>query len=205
MTATQFADITDVMARNPNVQSSQEVQVDALLQDAAVVIRNYTSQTFVETQETVRIRPIGDKVKLPRRPVISVDDVQVLDFLGNKIKVQVPYWDGTDEVWLLYGQSVINLAQDLRELFRFNTPTVEVTYTHGYPADQLPSELLTVSCSMVNRALSTPGGGNVQSETTGPFSVTLSANAVAGSLFLTAAEKSLLDPYRVKGYTKELR
>lgn len=205
MTATQFATVSDVMARNPSVTPTMSTQVDALLQDAAVVIRNYTGQPFIQQQATEKLRPIGDKVKLPHKPVISVEEVQVIDFLGNAIKVQVPYFDGKDEIWLEYGQTVINLARDLRELFRHNTPVVEVTYTFGYPEDQLPEVLVPVSCSIVNRALNTPGGGNVQSETTGPFSVTLSANALGGSLYLTAAEKCLLDPYRIKSYTTELR
>lgn len=201
----QFAQVADVQARTDAVLTGKEAKVNALLQDAAVVIRNYTGQTFVLTTATERIRPIGDKIKLPHKPVVSVNSVGVVDFLGNVIHVNFPYWDGMDEVWLLYGQQVINLAQDLRELFRYNTPTAEVNYTFGYPEDQLPAELITVSCAMVNRVLNVPNGGTVQSETTGPFQVTLSANALGGNLFLTAAEKALLDKYRVRSYTKELR
>jgi hypothetical protein len=200
----QFAAFADVQERYPGtLDASLEPRVNALLTDASTVVRRYTRQTFVKEQTTENLRPVGGKIKLPHRPVISVDGVWVIDYLENKIPVVLPYWDGGNEIWLLYGQTVINLAEGLRQLFMYNTPLCEVLYTHGY--ETTPDEVTAVVCSMVIRALSVPGSGAVQSQAGGGFSATLTPAAAAGVLALTQAEKDMLHDFRIKARTVELR
>lgn len=199
-----FAQFSDVQDRSPvPIDESQEARVNALLTDAATLIKRYCRQTFVVEQTVERLRPIGGKIRLPHLPVISVDAVAVIDYLQNRVPVAAPYWDGGDEIWLLYGQAILNLAEGLRELFQYNTPLCEVTYTHGY--ETFPDELVAVSCSVTLRRLAVPGAGVTQSQTAGPFSVALTPDAAAGSLWLTAAEKAMLADFRIKNRTMELR
>lgn len=199
-----FAQLSDIQARSPvSIDSSQETRVNALITDASMLIRRYCRQTFVVEQTVELLRPIGGKIKLPHLPVISIDAVAVIDYLENRVPVALPYWDGGDEIWLLYGQVVLNLAEGLRELFQYNTPLCEVTYTHGYQV--MPDEVLAVTCSVVLRRLAVPGAGVTQSQTAGPFSASLTPDAAAGSFWLTAAEKAMLADFRISNRTMELR
>lgn len=200
----QFAQFADVQARYPTViDPSQMARVNALITDSSTMVRRFCKQTFVLEQTTENLRPIGGKIKLPHTPVVSVDAVWVIDYLQNKIPVVLPYWDGGNEIWLAYGATVINLAEGLRELFRYNTPLCQVTYTHGYTTT--PDEVLAVVCSMVIRALGSPGVGAVQTQTAAGFAATLTPAAAAGVLALTQAEKDALTDFRIKGRTVELR
>lgn len=202
--AVQFAQFADVQDRYPApIDPSQSTRVNALLQDASVMVRRFCRQTFVQETTTEKIRSIGGKLKLPHRPVISVQGVWIIDYLENLVPVVLPYWDGGDEIWLLWGQTVINLAEGLRELFRYNTPLCQVEYTHGYATT--PDEVVSVVCSMVIRALGTPGVGAVQSQAAGGFTAALTPSAAAGPLALSQAEKDALKDFRIPGRTLELR
>jgi hypothetical protein len=199
-----LATFDDVSIRSDTpLPDGAEARVTALLGDVSARVCKLARQGFAQEQTTDRIRPIGMKLTLPQRPVISVDAVGVIDYLEHVIPVPMPYWDGGDEVWLDRGDIVINLAESIRDLFRFNTPLCQVTYTHGY--DEVPNDIVGVTCAMALRALSTPQAGAIQSQTVGPFSVSLSKTAAAGSLALTPDEREIVLSYRRPGRTVELR
>lgn len=202
--AVQFAQFADVQARTPApIDAALTTYVNALLADASTVVKRFCRQDFVREQTTERIRPVGDRLKLNQRPVISVDSVYVIDYLNNLVPVVLPYWDGGDEIWLLHGQIMLNLAEGIRELFKYNTPLCQVTYTHGY--DVIPDDIVSVVCSLVLRRMATPGAGAVQSQTAGPFNAALTPAAAAGPMSMTADEKLMLKDYRRSARTIELR
>lgn len=201
--AALLAEVTDVADRFPALASDQETRVQSLLADASAVVRSYTKQGFTKTQTVARIRPIGGRLRLPQRPVVSVDSVKVFDYNENLVTIAGWMWDGGNEIWLLVGEVVINLAEGLRDLFRYNTPLCQVTYTHGY--DETPDDIVTVVCGMVARALATPGYGSVQSQTAGPFSQRLSSAAIDGIAALTDADRRILNGYGPRAATVELR
>lgn len=197
-----LASLADVQARYP-VSPDQEARVGTLLADASTVVRSYTRTDFTVTDTVARIRPIGGRIILPQRPVVAVNSVKVFDYNENLIVIVGWMWDGGQEIWLLAGEVVINLAEGLRDLLRYNTPLCQVDYTHGY--DAVPSDIVTVVCGMVIRALATPGYGSVQSQTAGPFSQRLSPAAVDGIVGLTASDRAILNGYRTSARTLELR
>lgn len=200
----QLAQFADVATRSMSpIPDSLTDFINARLTSASARICKLARQDFVKQQTTVKVRPVGGKLTLPQRPVVSVESVFVIDYQQNLVPIAMPYWDGGDEVWLDHGQTVINLAESIRELFAYNTPLCQVTYTHGY--DQVPDEIIDVACEMVLRALAAPGNGAVQSQTAGPFSQTLTATGAAGALAMTKDERETVLTYRRPGRTIELR
>jgi hypothetical protein len=156
-------------------------------------------------QSTVGIRPIGYKLRLPQSPVISVDEIAI-KLPNSPTTVTIPgwYWDGSDEVWLTEGGSIINLAEELLFALEWQTPLCLTTYTHGYT--ETPDDVVGVICSMVNRIITAPGLGGVISETVGEYSYRLSDAAAQGTMGLTEAETKILRSYIPrKTSTAELR
>jgi hypothetical protein len=197
--------VTDVTDRLPSTVMVEEKRVAALIADASAAARRISKQEFTIRQSTVGIRPIGYKLRLPQSPVISVDEISIR--LPNSLTtVTIPgwYWDGSDEVWLTDGGSIINLAEELLFVLQWQTPTCLTTYTHGYT--EVPDDVVGVVCSMVNRIITAPGLGGVISESVGEYSYRLSDAAAQGTMGLTEAETKILRSYIPrKTSTAELR
>lgn len=200
-----LANVGDVVARLPSSVSVEEQRVTALLTDASATVRRYTKQDFSIQTTTEKIRPIGYKLKLPKRPVLSVNSIAIQ--LPNSLtQSTIPgwYWDGSDEVWLTDGGSIVNLAEELLFAMQYLTPICFTNYTHGYT--EPPDDIVGVVCSMVTRIVTAPGLGGVISESVGEYSYRLSDAAAQGPMALTQAEKDTLDAYRPrKTSSTELR
>jgi hypothetical protein len=197
-----LADVSDVTDRLPSTISVEEVRVAALIADASATVRRYTKQDFTKRQTVA-----GNKIKLPQKPVISIQSITVR-LPGSVTDALIPgwYWDGpgSDEIWLTDGGSIINLAEELTFALEWQTPICQVTYTHGY--DTSPDDVIGVVCSMVTRIITAPGLGGVISEGVGEYSYRLSDTAAQGPMALTAAEKDILKDYRPKkSSSSELR
>lgn len=203
MSLPPLAALADVTNRLPGAVSVDPTRATALISDASAVVRSYTKQQFTTSQSTERIRPIGFRIKLPQRPVVSVDGLSLL--LNNATPAPFPgwYWDGSDEVWLLGESQIINLAEELLYTLRYETPVAEITYTHGY--DTVPDDVVAVVCSMVTRTLTAPGLGGVVSEGVGEYTYRLSDTAVQGALTMTESEKAVLSSYRKRTTAIEAR
>ena len=185
---------SDVTDRLPTSVSVEDVRVRALITDASATIRRISKQDFTVNQSTVGIRPIGYKLVLPQRPVISVDNIAIrLPNSSSLVTIPGWYWDGSDEVWLTDGGSIINLAEEVLFAMQWQTPTCFTTYTHGYTI--IPDDIVGVACSMVIRILTAPGLGGVISETVGEYSYRLSDAAAQGTMGVTDAEKKILESY----------
>lgn len=187
--------VGDVLGRLPASVTVDENRVLNLIKDASAAVRRFTKQDFTVVTETQGIRPIGGKIKLPQRPVLAVNDISVR--LPNSLtESTIPgwYWDGSDEVWLTDGGTIINLAEELLFVMEWQTPECQVNYTHGY--DTVPDDVVGVICSMVTRIVTAPGLGGVISENVGEYSYRLSDAAAQGPMSLTQAEKDALASYR---------
>jgi hypothetical protein len=197
--------VADVTARLPSTVTVEIPRVTALILDASATARRISKQEFSVQQTTVGIRPIGHRILLPQSPVISVDDISIR-LPNSSTMVAIPgwYWDGSDEVWLTDGGSIINLAEELLFVMQYQTPMCFVQYTHGYT--EVPDDVVGVVCSMVNRIITAPGLGGVISETVGEYSYRLSDTAAQGTMGLTEAETKILRSYIPrKTSTAELR
>lgn len=194
MTLPPLAIVSDVQDRLPSVVQIEERRVAALLADASAAIRRFTKQDFTIRQTTSGIRPIGGRIRLPQRPVISVDAITIkLPNTDTQATIPGWYWDGSNEIWLTDGGSIINLSEELVFALHYQTPTCRVTYTHGYSA--VPDDVIGVVCSMVSRLITAPGFGGVISEAVGEYSYRLSDTAAEGPMALTKAEKDILKSY----------
>jgi hypothetical protein len=203
-----LASVDDIQARYPgNLAADALTRIAALLDDASAVVRSYTRQQFTQSQTTTRIRPVGHKVILAQRPVTSVDTVSLVDSLQPGGLIALPVgswmWDGGAELWIGGLDVVVNLPDEVTQLLRYEIPLIEVTYTHGYA--EVPADVVSVVCSMVARVIDIPGPVGMQYQTVGPFGYRLSATAQEGILSLTPSEQRVLDVYRRKTRTVELR
>ena len=198
----------DVLTRYPGTLSTEQTaQLPALLTDASVTIRTYTRQTFTHETTTELIRPMGDRVRMRKCPVLAVTGVALVDTLQTGGLITLPMgawmWDGGQEVWIGAIQTVINLPDEVTYLLQYQTPLMQVIYDHGY--DIVPDIVITVGCSMVCRALDLPGPTSVATSAVGGVSYRLTGPAQDGVLGLTASEMRMLDTFRRVATTVELR
>lgn len=199
--------VNDVTERLPSGITIEDGRVAALIRDASASVRRFAKQDFTLGTTTQDIRPIGYRLKLPQRPVLDVISIQ-LKLPGSQTGVYtaIPawYWDGSDEVWLVDGSTIVNLAEEVISALKWMTPVCRVTWQHGYTV--IPDDIIGVVCSMITRVVTAPGLGGVISETVGEYSYRLSDAAAQGPMTLTDSEKAILREYQPKGTkTIELR
>jgi hypothetical protein len=199
--------VNDVTERLPSGMTIDDGRVASLIRDASAAVRRFTKQDFTIGTTTQDIRPIGYRIRLPQRPVLAVNSIQI-KLPGSQAGVYTTlpawYWDGSDEVWLIDGSSIVNLAEEVISALQWQTPVVRVNYQHGYT--EVPDDVVGVVCSMVTRLLTAPGLGGVISETVGEYSYRLSDAAAQGPMTLTDSEQKILREYQPKGTkTIELR
>lgn len=198
----ELDDVEDRLGRD--LTEDEQRRAQAMLDDASAVVRAYTRRNFTRTTATIRLRPRGNKVVLPQRPVISVDEVKtVVGFGPTEISIPTPSysWVAGTEVHFLDINAIYNAPTlDVDE----DNLWAEVTYTYGY--DETPYDIMAVVANMVVRNLTVPNGGVVDLETVGPYTVRYSGFTSAGPLALSGADRDILNRYRVStAYTMELR
>ena len=147
MSLPPLATINDVTSRLPSGVSIDENRAISLIRDASATVRRYTKQDFTIGTTTANIRPIGYKLRLPQRPVLDVISIEIKlpgSRLGTYTSIPAWYWDGSDEVWLVDGSSVVNLAEEIISAMEYMTPVCRVTWQHGYT--DIPDEIIGVVC-----------------------------------------------------------
>lgn len=200
-----LADLSDVEARlGRDLTAEETTRANAMLADASVVVRSYCRRDFVAGTGVARLRPRGDKVVLPQRPVRAVNAVNgVQDYNGTEISTPLVFWSwpGGFEVWLGDQSLVIN-----GPWIDWTNPDVWVDVDYDYGFDTVPDDILTVVANMVSRNLTVPAGGLVDMETVGPYNVRYSTFTSAGPLGLSDADRQILNRYRTTtNRTVELR
>lgn len=152
MAVVQLASVTDVQsALGRNLTSDEAARVDAILDKASELFRRRSGQTFTPSTSQNRLKVNGGQVRLPQRPVVSVESV-VDD-------------DGFNVTYTRF-QSVLTV-DDLT-----SSDFITVAYTHG---GAVPDIVRLCIAEIAKKVLSidpTAATGIVQhTESTGPFSV----------------------------------
>lgn len=189
-------DVQDRCVRT--LTEAELTRATALIQDASVQIRSYTRRTFAQQQITQTLRATSNILKIPQLPVISVDGVALIDYLGQSYTVPSFGFDGIDQIDLGYYSSVLNLPEDALSFGSVWSGSVQLTYTYGYNA--VPTDVASVCAQMVARIFNTPGSGvvGVQLERVGPFEMRLGGNTpdITGVLRMSQDDKDTLRYYR---------
>lgn len=196
-----FATTTDVATLMRRALTAAESAAAALLIDlTGGEIRDAAGgQTIERATTTDRIAGTWSRdLELPQRPAIAVTGVAI-----NSIAVGDGGWAWNERQTLRRGARF----EPLEEIDWVDLPspqgagwigglhwggpkaTVEVTYTHGYAADDPAlAKARSVCLSVVMRRLTTSPGGEVRSEQIGSYSVSF-ATPRAGDTLLTTAER----------------
>ena len=138
------------------------------LNRAAIRVRGWLRQRITMAQSTINAS--GPIVRLPQRPVVSVDAVTL---------------DGAAIDYTLKAGVV---TVDTGEEF-------QITYTHGFA--EVPDEILELVCQIASRMADAPKElqQGVQQATNGPFTVGYGMDAWKAQSGLTAGEKATLRRY----------
>lgn len=187
-------DVADRLGRDLTVDEQRIVT--RLLTDASAAVRLYTGQDFsLVTDDVVTLRIRNGKARLPQRPVVAVTSATFAAITGT----QTPafFWfDGIQTIIL--NPNVPDLFG--WEPFRFDVPTVRVTYTHGYTTDELPPALVGLVVQIVGRALGTELiNSGIRQESIDNYQYALGSAGAAGGFGLLPAEKDALDRFRRQG------
>lgn len=139
------------------------------LNRAAIRVRGWLRQRVTMAQSTITAS--GPIVRLPQRPVVSVDAVAL---------------DGSAIDYTLRA-GVVTVDTD---------DEIQITYTHGYA--EVPDEILELVCQVAER-LATPAPAPVaagaQQLTAGPWTIGYGFDSYKAQAGLTAGEKATLRRY----------
>lgn len=193
-----LAQQSDLEARlGRELTDAEAARVEALLDDASALVRDYTKRTFeVVEDDVIVLRAVGGQIKLPQTPVAEVSSVVVVGGSDALPDFTLPDWafDGIDTVKVGDGSYVINLPEVWWDDDGY-PGTFRVTYTHGYTT--VPPSVVAVVCSMVNRTLTTPAmSGALTSETIGSYSYRLESAGAGLAVAMSAEEQRTLRRYR---------
>lgn len=191
------ADLAAVLGRT--FTPDQEMQAQALLDQASSIVRAYVRQditrsTTTDTFTMRRVDPVlhrcAGAVTLPQRPIVDIDAVLV-----DGVETQDWWQEGND--LLLRSWTWNNPPAAHRP------PQVTVTYTHGWA--EVPGDIKAIVLQAANRVIVNPSG--IRSETVGGESVTYLIPAVGEYLgvLLSRTEQKVLDRYRRTAGTVNLR
>lgn len=184
---TALATESDLTARIGALTVAQQARVAALLEDASCEVRDFCGQEISQVVGDQQILSChGLRIILPQRPVTAVTAVELVDGAAF-ITVSGWAWDGRDEIDLI-GATVASAPT-------YDGATFRVTYTHGYPAGQIPNAVLRTVCGMVNRTLTAPSlVEGLTGESIGEYSYQLQqgAGAAGTSVTLNGADERRL-------------
>lgn len=179
--------------------SEQELQAQALLDDASSVVRSYvrqditratTTDTFTMRRADPLLHRCGGVVTLPQRPVVDITSVSING-------TPTAYWwqEGNELLLRDWGWD--------RPPSAHRPPQVTVTYTHGW--DPVPGDITAIVMQAVNRVMVNPS--QVRSETVGGESVTylIPTTGEALGILLSKTEMKVLDRYRRTSATVRIR
>jgi hypothetical protein len=166
-----LATIDDLEDRIGALTDDQANRATALLRGASARVRAYTRQDFdLVTGDIAIVRPLGDDLILPQRPVVAVASVKAIPGDAQPDIVMSGWsWDGLDRIRIggIGWRTAINYDLELGHA-GWSPESYRVTYDHGYVST--PDDVVDVVCSMVNRILTAPSmAEGFGSERVGPF------------------------------------
>lgn len=169
-------------------------RANLLLDEASAAIRAYTRTTFDLATSTIRIRVQADSIRLPQRPVVSVQTVKRVNPDNTMTTLEGWIFDGIDTI---FGSNrltwVINLPAVWTD-YPYPT-TVEVGYTHGYAS--VPAEVVAICIQYAGRYYETPAAGAITAERIGSYSYKVAeVRGESRLLALQTDEMAILNQYR---------
>lgn len=191
------ADLATLLGRT--FTPDQELQAQALLDQASSVVRGYlrqditratTTDTFTMRRADRLLHRCGGVVTLPQRPVVDITSVKV-----NDVDTADWWQDGSDVLVRSWSWDQPPAAH--------RPPQVTVTYTHGW--DPVPGEIEAIVMQAVNRVIVNPS--QIRSETVGGESVTylVPNGGEALGVLLSEVEKKALRRLRPSSGSVRLR
>lgn len=187
--------------------TAQQTQAAELLVDASARVRRYCRRRFTLTTEqiTTTLRPVDGKIILRQTPIQSVDSVARVNPDGETETIYGLWiFDGIDTVLVGPPPLQINAPVVWTDVdWWWRDISYRVTYTHGDGV--VPPEVTAVIAGMVIRALSSPAGPGVISETLPAYSYRMADPVMPGQVSLTAADKADLADFRRCVRSVELR
>lgn len=170
-------DLSDRMTTEFDLSRAQ-----ALLADASAMVTLYCDgRTFTTTTATERCRVRNGIARPKGRPIVSIDSVRDVD--ANDISYVHHFGDRIEVATQVDAWAFVPYATGL--------DVVDVTYTYG--TDEVPDVVRAVVCQIVARSLGTsPEDSGIQSETLGPYTVSLGGAAAAGAVGMLQAERDAL-------------
>jgi len=193
----QFASSDDLAARLGQTLTEDEVaRADTLLELASGIIVDEAKQEIELGSTTFTRRSVyGDRFRLPQRPVVSVDEVQLalLDNAAEVIPATSWYLDGDEVVRVGSMPSVASEMYFGHSGRGWLGPSwsLTVTYTHGF--EEIPPAIKALTLEMVVRVWVNPG--SVAQEGVGDTSTLYyyaSNTPDASGLLLTRVEARML-------------
>lgn len=182
-----LASVSDVSALLG--ETVDETRCEALLEQASAQFRLMALQDFELQTSSLVLRLVAGHVILPKRPVVSVDDVQVVNTDGTAgFSATGWIFDGISKVsvgdlgWLVNGPNILP------------TDTVLVTWTHGFA--EVPADVRWSVAQMVARALSSPAPAGITQESIGGYQYSLGAYTASGAASMTREEQAVAARYR---------
>lgn len=182
-TVAQFA--TLLGTTEAGLSAEQRARAELLLDLAAGVIDDELGQSLIQEETTVELDGTGtDVLLLPRWPVTAMASVTVIDDLDED---PVEVVEDVDFRWSRDGR--------LRRLCRC-WPCVEravtVTYTAGYPDEEIPAGIQSITLRLARQGWENPGGK--ESERLGDWN----AKWARAEMLPTTAEKAKIGLYRAR-------
>lgn len=153
-----------------------EDRAQFLLDDVSASVQLHTGQMFVRADYELRTRVKRGYVRLPQRPVHSVDTVT------DRFDVAVSYtWDGLDRVYI-------------DSLCRVGYPpiqVVDITYDAG--PDEVPAAIVGLICSITLRALGVdPSSTGMSQESVDGYAFTIGSVGGSGAYGILPDEARIL-------------
>lgn len=196
----------DIEARlGRSLAPQEQARITALLIDVSAAVRNRSGQKFSRLQSTVRLRAIDGKLRLIQKPVISVDQLEVVNWDGTTTPYTPGVWwfDGIDTIAGVTLESTVIVNSPAIWADRIMPAAFQVTYTHGDA--EVPDDILALVCSVTLRALGAAAPSGMVSETVGQYSYRLDPTAVGGSIGFLDDEIKLMRRYKKAARTVALR
>lgn len=200
--ATQ-GDVEALLGRS--LAPQEQARIDALLSKVSAMVRNRSGQKFSLLQSTTRLRAIDGKLKLVQKPVVSVDQLEVVNWDGSLTSYSPGVWwfDGIDTIAGVTLESNVIVNSPAIWADRVMPAAFQVTYTHGEA--EIPEDINGIVCSAVLRALGASSPSGTVSETVGQYSYRLDPTAVGGFIGLLDDEIKILRRYKRAARTLALR
>lgn len=149
-------DVASLLGRA--LTATEAAQVDALLRSASARIRAFCRQDFTyATDDQITLRPVGNTLRLPQRPVESVAAVAAVNADGQGTLPVVGWlWDGIDKIHIgpFATDIFVSLPSVLDDLDHGFGHSYRVTYTHGY--QDIPDLIVDITANAAIRVLTAP-------------------------------------------------